>query len=175
MIYMIYDGYDLYGFSYEGAKTEKVYFDEYFASVDKSLEAIFPDHEVRIRDWSDDLTRFLFSVSSDKDPGSTYLFDLSKGKVSLISESAPWIKNYQLASMEPFTYMSRDGIKLHGYITLPPTYEEGDKIPFIIHPHGGPNARDIGDITQRFNSMQLVVMELYKWTIEVRLVMEERK
>ena len=63
------DGYDLYGFSYEGAKTEKVYFDEYFASVDKSLEGIFPDHEVRIRDWSDDLTRFLFSVSSDKDPG----------------------------------------------------------------------------------------------------------
>ena len=44
--------------------------------------------------------------------------------------------------MEPFTYMSRDGIKLHGYITLPPTYKEGDKIPFIIHPHGGPNARD---------------------------------
>ena len=40
--------------------TEKVYFDEYFASVDKSLEGIFPDHEVRIRDWSDDLTRFLF-------------------------------------------------------------------------------------------------------------------
>jgi len=136
------DGYDLYGFSYEGAKTEKVYFDEYFASVDKSLEAIFPDHEVSIRDWSDDLTRFLFRVSNDKDPGSSYLFDLSKGKVSLISEAAPWLKDYQLASMEPFTYMSRDGIKLHGYITLPPTYKEGDKIPFIIHPHGGPNARD---------------------------------
>ena len=77
-------GYELYGFSYEGAKTEKVYFDEYFASVDKSLEAIFPDHEVSIRDWSDDLTRFLFTVSSDKDPGASYLFDLSKGKVSKV-------------------------------------------------------------------------------------------
>ena len=135
-------GYELYGFSYEGAKTEKVYFDEYFASVDKSLEAIFPDHEVRIRDWSDDLTRFLFTVSSDKDPGASYLFDLSKGKVSKVSESAPWIKNYQLADIEPFTYTSRDGIKLHGYITLPPNYKDGEKIPFIIHPHGGPNARD---------------------------------
>ena len=38
--------------------------------------------------------------------------------------------------------MSRDGIKLHGYLTLPPTYKEGEKIPFIVHPHGGPNARD---------------------------------
>ena len=77
------DGYELYGFSYEGAKTEKVYFDEYFQTVDMSLEAAFPDHEVSIRDWSDDLTRFLFRVSNDKDPGSTYLFDISKGKVSL--------------------------------------------------------------------------------------------
>ena len=76
------DGYELYGFSYEGAKTEKVYFDEYFQTVDMSLEAAFPDHEVSIRDWSDDLTRFLFRVSNDKDPGSTYLFDISKGKVS---------------------------------------------------------------------------------------------
>ena len=135
-------GYELYGFSYEGAKTEKVYFDEYFASIDKSLEAIFPDHEVSIRDWSDDLTRFLFTASSDKDPGSSYLFDLSKGKVSLISTAAPWIKDYQLADIEPFTYTSRDGLKLHGYITLPPNYEEGTQIPFIVHPHGGPNARD---------------------------------
>ena len=28
------DGYELYGFSYEGAKTEKVYFDEYFQTVE---------------------------------------------------------------------------------------------------------------------------------------------
>ena len=61
------DGYDLYGFSYEGAKTEKVYFDEYFASVDKSLEGIFPDHEVRIRDWSDDLTCLLYTSPSPRD------------------------------------------------------------------------------------------------------------
>ena len=136
------DGYELYGFSYQGAKTEKVYFDEYFQTVDMSLSAAFPDHEVSIRDWSDDLTRFLFRVSNDKDPGSTYLFDLSKGKVSLVSEAAPWLKDFQLADMKPFTYMSRDGIKLHGYITLPPNYKDGEKIPFIIHPHGGPNARD---------------------------------
>ena len=84
----------------------------------------------------------MFTVSSDKDPGASYLFDLSKGKVSKVSESAPWIKNYQLADIEPFTYTSRDGIKLHGYITLPPNYKDGEKIPFIIHPHGGPNARD---------------------------------
>ena len=63
------DGSELYGFSYQGAKTEKIYFDEYFATVNKSLEAAFPGNEVSVFDWSDDLTRFLFGVQSDKDPG----------------------------------------------------------------------------------------------------------
>ena len=50
------DGSELYGFSYQGAKTEKIYFDEYFATVNKSLEAAFPGNEVSVFDWSDDLT-----------------------------------------------------------------------------------------------------------------------
>ena len=138
------DGSELYGFSYQGAKTEKIYFDEYFATVNKSLEAAFPGNEISVFDWSDDLTRFLFGVQSDKDPGSVYLFDISDSKtpVKKIASYAPWLSEYQLASTEPFTYMSRDGIKLHGYLTLPPTYKEGERIPFIVHPHGGPNARD---------------------------------
>ena len=47
-----------------------------------------------------------------------------------------------MAKTEPFTYTARDGLKLHGYITLPVDYKKGTKIPFIVHPHGGPNARD---------------------------------
>ncbi len=47
-----------------------------------------------------------------------------------------------MASTEPFTYTARDGLKLHGYLTLPVDYKKGEKIPFILHPHGGPNARD---------------------------------
>ena len=127
---------------------EKIYFDEYFATVNKSLEAAFPGNEVSVFDWSDDLTRFLFGVQSDKDPGSVYLFDISDSKtpVRRIASYAPWLSEYQLASTEPFTYMSRDGVKLHGYITLPPTYKAGEKIPFIVHPHGGPaGAVDPGD------------------------------
>jgi len=33
-------GTELFGFSYQAEKTKKVYFDNYFASVNKSLEAV---------------------------------------------------------------------------------------------------------------------------------------
>ena len=135
-------GSDLFGFSYEAEKTVNVYFDSYFQSVMASLENAFPGEEVRIVDWSSDLTRFLFNTSNSKNPGSTYFLDISKGSVSHITTYAPWLKDYEMAEMKPFTYIARDGLKLHGYITLPPGYKKGTKIPFILHPHGGPNARD---------------------------------
>ena len=135
-------GQDLFGFSYEAEKTVNVYFDTYFQSVMASLENAFPGDEVRIVDWSSDLTKFLFNTSSSTNPGSIYYLDISKGSVAHITTYAPWLKDYKLAKMRPFTYKARDGLKLHGYLTLPSDYKEGSKIPFILHPHGGPNARD---------------------------------
>ena len=43
---------ELFGFAYEAAKTKKVYFDNYFASVEKSLAGAFPGYEISIADWS---------------------------------------------------------------------------------------------------------------------------
>ena len=136
------DGSDLYGFSYEGEKTNKIFFNSQFSSVQKSLESAFPGYDISLRDWSKDLKRFLFSTSNEMDPGSLYMFDTSKGSLALINSYAPWLKDYKLAKTEPFIYKARDGLKLHGYMTLPANYIEGSKIPFILHPHGGPNARD---------------------------------
>jgi len=138
------DGSDLYGFSYEAAETKKIFFNSYFASVVKSLEGAFPGYRISLSDWNDDLTKFIALVDNAKDPGSAYMFDITKGSLSLVTSYAPWLKDYNLASTEPFTYIARDGLELHGYITLPVDYKKGTKIPFILHPHGGPNARDFG-------------------------------
>lgn len=135
-------GDGLFGFSYQADKPVDVYFDDYFQSVKKSLEAAFPGERISLSDWSQDLSKFLVNVRSDTNPGASYMFDINKGSLSLISDFAPWMKDYKLAKMKPFTYTARDGLKLHGYITLPANYKKGTKIPFILHPHGGPNARD---------------------------------
>ena len=133
---------ELFGFAYEAEKTKKVYFDNYFASVSKSLEGAFEGYEISLADWSSDLSKFLVNVSSSFDPGTRWFFDVTTGNLVQISSPRPWLDEYEMAKTEPFTYTARDGLKLHGYITLPVDYAEGTKIPFIVHPHGGPNARD---------------------------------
>ena len=135
-------GENLFGFSYQADKPVDIFFDGYFQSVVKSLEGAFPGERVSLADWSQDLTKFLVNTRSDTNPGASYMYDISKGSLSLIADYAPWMKDYKLAKMKPFTYTARDGLKLHGYITLPANYKKGTKIPFILHPHGGPNARD---------------------------------
>ena len=135
-------GDGLFGFSYQADKPVDIFFDGFFQSVIKSLEGAFPGERIVLTEWSQDLTRFLVKVRSDTNPGASYMFDISKGSLSLIADYAPWMKDYKLAKMQPFTYKARDGLKLHGYITLPADYKQGTKIPFILHPHGGPNARD---------------------------------
>ena len=42
-----------------------------------------------------------------------------------------------MAEMRPISFMSRDGVKIHGYITLPKG-SKGKKVPVIVNPHGGP-------------------------------------
>jgi dipeptidyl aminopeptidase/acylaminoacyl peptidase len=96
-------GDGLFGFSYVADKPVDVFFDGYFQSVVKSLEGAFPDQRVRLSDWSKDLTKFLVTVGSDTNPGESYMFDVSKGSLALITSYAPWLKDYQLAKMEPFT------------------------------------------------------------------------
>jgi dipeptidyl aminopeptidase/acylaminoacyl peptidase len=44
--------------------------------------------------------------------------------------------------MEPFSFRSRDGLTIHGYLTFPPGTDRKD-LPAVLLVHGGPQARDI--------------------------------
>ena len=46
-----------------------------------------------------------------------------------------------MADMKPISYKSRDGLTIHGYLTLPKN-SPGKNLPVIVNPHGGPWARD---------------------------------
>src|SRR5262249_25053136 len=39
-------------------------------------------------------------------------------------------------------WTSKEGIKLEGIATFPPGYSEGKHYPFLVLPHGGPEAND---------------------------------
>jgi dipeptidyl aminopeptidase/acylaminoacyl peptidase len=46
-----------------------------------------------------------------------------------------------MAEQKPIEYKSRDGLTIHGYLTLP-NCDKKKGLPVVVHPHGGPWYRD---------------------------------
>ena len=123
-------------------KIERHFMDEKEESIFQDLQAKIPNKEISIPSTNreEDL-QVIFSYS-DRSPGTYYLYDVKKKKLEKIADSRPWLKEEKLAKTQPISYTSRDKLKIHGYLTLPKE-SSGGKLPVIVHPHGGPSARDI--------------------------------
>ncbi|MDQ3231271.1 MAG: S9 family peptidase [Pseudobdellovibrionaceae bacterium] len=87
----------------------------------------------------------VFMVSSDTNPASFYKIDVKSRKVTPLGQSMPWLKSAKLASMKPVKFKSRDGLDIHGYLTLPPQGAQKN-LPAVLVVHGGPHGvRDFWD------------------------------
>ena len=78
---------------------------------------------------------------TSQQPPRYYLFDFEKNSMEWLVDSRPWIKAGQMAEIKPIEFTSRDGRSLHGYLTVP-AGSDGKNLPLVMHPHGGPWARD---------------------------------
>lgn len=116
------------------------YFDEANedARLHKLLSQQFPGNWVNFESASRDGQTMLFSVRSDRDPGSYYLFDRKSGKADLLFTSMEAIDPDQMAQRRPVKYRARDGLEIHGYLTMP-HHPAGAMLPLILIPHGGPH------------------------------------
>ena len=88
------------------------------------------------------MTKFIVSVSSDKSYGTYYYYDSETDTLTLLADLAPWLDPNEMADMHPISYESRDGLTIHGYLTLPKN-KVAENLPLIVIPHGGPWARDV--------------------------------
>jgi len=123
-------------------KSERKFFDAETEELHKTLEAKLPGFEVDISDSDKAEEKFIVVSSNDRTPGSRYLFDRKSGELTKLVEVTPWLKAEQLAPMKPIEFTSRDGLTIHGYLTLP-LGREGKNLPVVVNPHGGPWARDV--------------------------------
>lgn len=83
----------------------------------------------------------IVTVTSDVDPGATYLYDRQTGKVDLLYRPRPKLPLPSLAPMKPVRYTARDGMVIPAYLTTPKGLAARN-LPTIILPHGGPWGRD---------------------------------
>jgi len=109
------------------------------AQVQQTLAGQFPGQFVKLLHGSTTSGRWLFRVSSDRDPGSIYLFDKGTNKASLIMTEMEKIDPDQMAPKRVIQFTARDGLKIHGYLTLPINQPADRKPPLIVMPHGGPH------------------------------------
>ncbi len=131
-------GYELDFFSYQGEKQVVIPVSDYYKKLHKRITKKFPDHQYSIADKTDNEDQYLIFLQSDKLYGVYYSYDAIKDEFKLLYNLMPQLKENDMAEMRPITFKSRDGLTIHGYITLPKEAVAGKKVPLIVNPHGGP-------------------------------------
>ena len=113
-------------------------------------ESIKPDFEhmrdIHPGDFSivsrnDDDNTWIIAFTVDNGPVPFYIYDRKNQTVHFLFDNQPELNKYTLANMKPIEFTARDGLVIHGYLTLP-TSEQQTNLPMVLNVHGGPWARD---------------------------------
>jgi len=115
--------------------------------LDKSIEADFEalrkvrdgDFFVGSRDLAD--KTWLVAYVVDDGPVAYYAYDRATKKATFLFTNRPALEKFKLAKMQPVSFKSRDGLTIHGYLSVPPD-KEPRNLPMVLNVHGGPWGRD---------------------------------
>ncbi|RTE85578.1 MULTISPECIES: S9 family peptidase [Gammaproteobacteria] len=105
----------------------------------RQLENMYQDYYVHIHNWTEDGKQALVSVRSASTPPDFFILDTETPELRFFASATPWLDPSQMASVQPISFNARDGQEIHGYMTLPNDYVEGESIPFVVYVHGGPH------------------------------------
>jgi dipeptidyl aminopeptidase/acylaminoacyl peptidase len=92
------------------------------------------------RDHADQ--KWLVGFTADNGPVPYYVYDRKEKSAQFLFHHRPELNRYTLATMEPVSFPSRDGLTIHGYLTLPPNGPQTN-LPMVLNVHGGPWHRDV--------------------------------
>ncbi len=127
--------------TYKTWKQQIVFFDHETEDAYKYLQQQLPGFDVARVGRDKEENKFIVVLTGDRTLGSYYLYDIKAKDIRKLADLGPWLHADQLAEMKPIEYQSRDGLTIHGYLTLPKG-RDAKKLPVVVNPHGGPWARD---------------------------------
>lgn len=97
------------------------------------------DFAIISRDDAD--ATWIVAFTLDDGPVPFYAYDRKERRATFLFDNQPALSKYTLATMQPIAFTSRDGLTVHGYLTLPPGGQRTD-LPMVLNVHGGPWGRD---------------------------------
>lgn len=104
----------------------------------RQFEKAFPNDAVFITSGTRDEQLLLLQVGSDRNPGDFYIFDATAKKVLPLAARRLWLDPAKMAATRGVSFAARDGLQVHGYLTLPPAADAGKPRAMVLLPHGGP-------------------------------------
>jgi dipeptidyl aminopeptidase/acylaminoacyl peptidase len=112
-------------------------------AVRGDIEALQRLHagELLISDRNDNDTTWLVAFDDDCGPLKFYTWDRAAKAATFLFDHRPQLNDYPLVPMEPFTFTTRDGLTIHGYLSFPAGVERSN-LPAVLVVHGGPWARE---------------------------------
>ncbi len=145
-----YDVYNLHyshkrkvltGITYTSWKRQIVFLDGEVERIYNRLFELLPNTEVVLTSHDRDEQLFVVRTYSDRSLGAYYLYNATTDELTELAQVAPALHEADMAAMQPITYTSRDGLTIHGYLTLPQG-KDPKNLPVVVNPHGGPWHRD---------------------------------
>jgi dipeptidyl aminopeptidase/acylaminoacyl peptidase len=82
-----------------------------------------------------------FSVQ-DPEHATNVAVKIGNGLKKITHEGDDTLGSVGLGEVKVVHWTSKEGIKLEGIVTFPPSYKPGTKCPFLVFPHGGPESND---------------------------------
>lgn len=132
-------GYELDAVSYNGEKPHIIPKSATFkAWMDKLHQHLGSDNDIHIADKDDDEGNLIVFLSSDREPGTYYLYNTETDTLQELTRFLPQLKRDDMATMTPITFTSRDGMTLHGYFSFPAHIPKNQPVPVVVIVHGGP-------------------------------------
>jgi dipeptidyl aminopeptidase/acylaminoacyl peptidase len=136
---VIYAGADFVpvGASFVSDRRRTAFFDEQSvdAQLQRTLEKAFPGDSVRMTSRTQDGQLALLLVSSDTNPGDFLLFNLKDSSREGVFRAPHLAGPEKMAPTRSVEFAARDGLVLHGYLTMPKGGATG--LPMVVLPHGG--------------------------------------
>jgi len=114
--------------------------DEAFSGTLRALAALH-DADFTIDDASADGTILVVRYRFDDGPARYYTVETRHNRATLLFIDRPALLDYALAPMRAISFAARDGLTIHGYLTVP-VGSESAPFPLVLFVHGGPWHRD---------------------------------
>jgi len=114
--------------------------DDGFAGTLRALAGLH-DADFTIDDASADGTVLVVRFRFDNAPARYYTFERKDQRATLLFIDRPELLAYSLAPMRAISFAARDGLTIHGYLTVP-AGREMEPMPTVLFVHGGPWHRD---------------------------------